>query len=207
MTFSGHCHSGCQSWPAPLPGGYMDVSSNSQPAIYALGPRESLTSNDPAAPVKMHAEFGTFEIDMRRTFGNTDSPSLSEESVSKGTTAGETKTGLVDAMSTAHAVFMVLVFVVLLPLGALLPRFADSVKGHGVVQGVSLVGGLVGFGLGVRASFNYQRVSRIARVCAYLANACSPADSYPPTRSSASSSSQPSSPNCKAPSPLTSSTR
>lgn len=137
----------------------MDVSSDSQPAIYALGPREDLRSDDPAAPVKFHAEVGSFEIDMRRTFGHADSPSLSDGSVSAGVVPHGGKKRLVDAMSTAHAVFMVLVFAALLPVGALLPRFADSVKWHGVVQGASLVGGLVGFGMGVSASFRYRRVS------------------------------------------------
>lgn len=154
MIFSAHCHSGCQSWP----GGYMDVSSHSQPACYALGPREKFRSNDPAAPIKFHAEFGSFEIDMKRTFGHADSPALMDGSTNVGTKAHGSKDGMVDAASTAHAVFMVLVFVVVLPIGALLPRFADAVKTHAILQGLSLVGGLVGFGMGVKTSFHYQRV-------------------------------------------------
>ena len=64
-----------------------------------------------------------------------------------------------DGMSTAHAGVMVLVFVVLLPVGVLVLRFGDEVRWHGVLQGVSLLGGLVGAGLGVSVSFSYQRVS------------------------------------------------
>lgn len=155
MIFSAHCHSGCRSWP----GGYMDISSDHQPASYALGPREDFSSDDPAAPIKFHAEFGSFEIDMKRTLGHADSPALTDDSENAGTEAHGSKDGMVDAMSTAHAVLMVLVFVVVLPIAALLPRFADAVKTHAIMQGLSLLGGLVGFALGVKTSFHYQRVS------------------------------------------------
>ena len=158
LVFSAHCHSGCQSWPE----GYMDVSSHNAPASYALGPREDFKSDDPAAPIKVHAEFGSFEIDMRRTYGKHDSPSLSEGSENAGVEAGGSKKGMTDAKSTAHAVLMVLVFVVVLPVGALMPRFANAVKTHAVMQGLSLVGGLVGFGMGVSCSFYYQRVGSFA---------------------------------------------
>ncbi|SPO06604.1 uncharacterized protein DNG_09294 [Cephalotrichum gorgonifer] len=153
MVFSGHCHTGCQSWP----GGYMDVSDNNQRAMYALGPMESFRSDDVAAPIKYHAKHGSFKIDMRRTFGNADSPSLSDDSQNAGTESHGWKGGLVDSMSTVHAVFMVLVFIVMLPTGVILLRFQDSVKWHGVMQAASLVGGLVGFGMGVACSFHYKR--------------------------------------------------
>lgn len=155
MIFSAHCHSGCRSWPD----GYIDISSDSQPASYAFGPREDFSSNDPAAAIKFHSKVGSFEIDMKRTLGHADSPALTDDSETAGAKAHGSKDGMSDAMSTVHAVFMVLVFVVVLPIAALLPRFADAVKTHAIMQGLSLLGGLVGFALGVKTSFHYQRVS------------------------------------------------
>lgn len=155
MVFSAHCLTGCRSWP----GGYMDISSDHQGASYALGPREDFSSNDPAAPIKFHSEFGSFEINMKRTLGHADSPALTDDSKNAGTTPHGSKSGMVNPTSTAHAVFMVLVFVVVLPIAAVLPRFADAVKSHAIMQSLSLLGGLVGFGLGVKTSFHYQRVS------------------------------------------------
>lgn len=155
MVFSAHCTSGCRSWP----GGYVDVSSHNQRAMYALGPQEAFNSDDPAAPIKFHEEFGSFKIDMRRTFGSPDSPAVDDDSKSAGVEAHGSKGGLSDVKSTVHAVFMVLVFIVFLPSGVLVLRFADSPKWHGVVQALSLVGGLVGFALGVVTSFHYNRVS------------------------------------------------
>lgn len=155
MVFSAHCTSGCRSWT----GGYLDVSGDHEDAIYALGPQEAFNSDDPAAPIKFHEEFGSFKVNVRRTFGSPDSPSITDDSKNSGVEVGGSKKGLSDVKSTVHAVFMVLVFIVFLPSGVLVLRFADSPKWHGVVQGVSLLGGLVGFAMGIVTSFHYNRVS------------------------------------------------
>ena len=155
MVFSAHCTSGCRSWA----GGYLDVSGDHEHAIYALGPREAFGSDDPAAPIKFHEEFGSFELNVKRTLGSPDSPTVNEDSKNSGVKTGGSKGGLSDVKSTVHAVFMVLVFIVFLPSGVLVLRFADSPLWHGIVQGVSLLGGIVGFALGIVTSFNYNRVS------------------------------------------------
>lgn len=200
LVFSAHCLSGCRSWP----GGYMDINDNNQKGIYALGPRESLRSNDPAAPIKYHSRYGSFGIQMGQTLGHADAPELSDKSENQFTEQHEQKSGKFDAKSTFHAVAMILVFIVLLPIGVFVLRVANSVKGHAAIQGISLLGALGGLGLGVITSFHYQRVSGIQLIpekysllFGLLTSFASRGNSSRPTKSSASSSLPASLDNCK----------
>ncbi|PKS05755.1 hypothetical protein jhhlp_007584 [Lomentospora prolificans] len=155
LVLSAHCLSGCRSWP----GGYIDVSDQNQKAIFALGPKESYRSNDPAAPLRFHSRYGSFKIDMGSTKGTADAPEVSDDSTNQGTEPHLQKNGRWDAKSTMHAVVMILVFVVMLPLGVFILRVGNSPKWHAVNQFISLLGGLAGFALGVVTSFHYQRVT------------------------------------------------
>jgi len=154
MVFSGHCTSGCQNWK----GGYIDVSDNNQKATYAAGPVEGFQSNDPKASVRYHATYGSFKIDMKRTFGNADAPVLDDQSSSSGTTLDEAGGGgKSDKKSIFHGVVMIFVFVGLMPFGIVLLRVGHWVKWHALNQFVAMIIAFGGAGLGVATSLLYQR--------------------------------------------------
>ncbi|CAM1501092.1 Fc.00g102540.m01.CDS01 [Cosmosporella sp. VM-42] len=158
MVFVARCAKHCRSWPAGgSNSGWFDVSSSSQKAIYAFGPKEGFASDRPTAPLKYHQEFGTFTIDSKRTQGVADAPVLTEESENEGTTLDSRQTGKSDWKTTLHGVVMIFCIVGMLPLGVVLLRFGGWVRWHGINQTVALVGVLGGFALGIATSFQYQR--------------------------------------------------
>lgn len=159
MVFNAKCSEHCRSWPAgDSNSGYIDVTSPNQKAVYAVGPRESFGSDSPGAGIKMHREYGTFTIDMKRTQGSPDAPVLTKDSVSEGTSLDYRKTGRSDVKAALHATFMVFCIVAMFPFGVVLLRLGRWARWHGLNQTVAMVGVLAGLGLGVAASFNYQRV-------------------------------------------------
>jgi hypothetical protein len=64
-----------------------------------------------------------------------------------------------DKVGPAHAVIMIVAFLVIFPLGAVLLRFLESVKIHGIVQSVGVITTVVGVGLGIYLSTMYNHVS------------------------------------------------
>jgi Cytochrome domain of cellobiose dehydrogenase len=156
MVFSMRCTKGCRNWP----GGYVDTTSPNQKAIYAVGPVGTFASDDPAAGVRYHGEYGTFNIDMKRTQGADDAPFLDAHSVSEGTTPGSSWVNKSDYKASLHAVVMIFCFVGLMPLGVLILRIGEWVSWHGLNQGISLLGVLIGATLGILAGLLYQRVRR-----------------------------------------------
>ncbi|PHH85477.1 hypothetical protein CDD83_354 [Cordyceps sp. RAO-2017] len=158
MLFTARCTDHCRSWPAAdSNSGYIDVTSPNQKAIYALGPRDGFRSNDPAADVKFHREFGVFTIDMKRTQGSPDAPVLSAASRSLGAELDYRRTGRADYKAVLHATFMVVFLLVMFPLGVALLRLGRWARWHGLNQAVAVVGVLAGLAMGILASFHYQR--------------------------------------------------
>ncbi|KAL0942349.1 cellobiose dehydrogenase [Colletotrichum truncatum] len=153
MYFSARCTAHCRNWP----GGYVDVSSESQRAIYAVGPKGGFFSSKIDASVRYHEEFGRFTINMKRTIGPGDAPVLKDDSANEGTAQVSANDGRRDYKSIFHAVLMIGSLVFLMPLGALLLRFGDMVRWHALNQGVALLIVIVGFILGVLTSFWYSR--------------------------------------------------
>jgi hypothetical protein len=195
MMFNAVCNEHCRSWPAGgTSKGYIDVSSPNQQAVYALGPKESFSDDEPDANLKMHSEYGTFTIDMKRTQGRADLPVLTEDSVAEGTTLNSHSTGKFDWKAAAHAAFMVFSFMLLLPIGAILIRTEKLAKFHKFNQTFALGLVLGGFAFGILASFHYQRVSihighsSISRLFTDIITTSSPAAFTRFTRSLASSS-------------------
>lgn len=168
MVFNARCISHCRSWPArDSNSGYIDVSSKNVKAIYAVGPKEGFQSNDPEEGIKFHEQYGTFTIDMKRTKGSPDTPVLTDDSESIGTTLNSKKDGLSDWMATLHAVLMVFCIVALFPFGVILLKLGKLSRWHGLNQTVAMVGVLVGFAMGIVTSFKYQRASRAKSLYIY----------------------------------------
>ncbi|KAH6690647.1 hypothetical protein F5X68DRAFT_274539 [Plectosphaerella plurivora] len=158
MTLSARCTEGCRSWS----GGVLDPSSAAFDAIYALGPREALRSDQPDAWLPMHREYGSLRIDLARTGNSTGAPILTSRSRTEGATAGAAGNYRREWKSTFHAVSMVVVFVGMLPAGALMIQLGHWARLHAMNQVLALLLFLVGAGLGMATSPNFQR-SRLFR--------------------------------------------
>ncbi|KAK8144545.1 hypothetical protein G3M48_005662 [Beauveria asiatica] len=148
----------CQNWPGADSGkGYLDLNSNSQKSIWALGPRQKMHSDDQKAALRFHESHGVFSIDMARTKGAADTPVLTDKSVDEGITQVEHATKLFDVKSSMHAALMTLAILVLFPLGIVLLRVGRWASWHGVNQAVALIIVLAGFGMGIATSAHYNR--------------------------------------------------
>ncbi|KAM5352426.1 hypothetical protein ACJ41O_005149 [Fusarium nematophilum] len=158
MQVTIRCKSGCRSWPAQgTDKGYLDVSSRNDKAIYAFGPKEDYYSDSQSAPIKYHKGYGSFVIDVKRTHGDSDMPSLSDSTENVGSSLAYSKKAKPNWASPLHGVFMVLSIVFLMPVGVVLLRSGGWVKWHALNQAIATVGVLAGFGIGVANSFYYQR--------------------------------------------------
>ncbi|OAR01522.1 hypothetical protein LLEC1_07202 [Akanthomyces lecanii] len=148
----------CQNWPGANSGkGYLDLNSNSQKSIWAVGPRQKLRSDDQQAALRYHESHGVFSIDMARTKGVADAPALTDKSVDEGITQVEHATKLFDVKSSMHAALMTLAILVLFPLGIVLLRVGRWASWHGANQAVALIVVLAGFGMGIATSSHYNR--------------------------------------------------
>lgn len=150
----------CQNWPGADSGkGYLDLNSNSQKCIWALGPHQKLRSDSPHANLRFHESHGVFSIDMKRTRGSEDIPVLTDKSVNEGTTDVGHDTKLFDVKSSMHAALMTLAILVLFPLGVVILRVGRWANWHGINQAVAVIIVLAGFGMGIATAPHYNRVS------------------------------------------------
>ncbi|KAH7376381.1 hypothetical protein B0T11DRAFT_20392 [Plectosphaerella cucumerina] len=153
MTLSARCTKGCLSWA----GGALEPASKAQDAIYALGPREALRSDQPDAWLPMHREFGSFRLDLARTGNSTGAPVLTRSARTEGAVAGAAGNYRREWKSTFHAASMVVVFIGMLPAGALMIQLGHWARLHAMNQVLALLLFLVGAGLGMATSPNFQR--------------------------------------------------
>lgn len=160
MYMTVRCMERCRSWPAKdTTGGVLDVY-NTNKAIYAYGPKEGYHSKEQDAPLKYHKGYGVFEIDVGRTHGKSELPSINDSTTNVGSKllSEDGFKPKPNWMSPVHGVFMVLSIVLLMPVGVVLLRSGGGVKWHALNQVIATVGVFAGFGIGVANSFYYQRV-------------------------------------------------
>ncbi|KAG5937912.1 hypothetical protein E4U53_008112 [Claviceps sorghi] len=158
MYFTAMCTSQCRSWNRrDTNGGWLDVSSPKQKAIYAVGPSEPLLSNSQEVPLKFHQEFGVFSIDMGRTRGAADAPVLNKDSQNEGTEFVYRQTGKSDYKATLHGTFMIFFIVGMMNFGVVLLRACGWAKWHALNQCIATLGVLSGLALGILTSFLYNR--------------------------------------------------
>ncbi|KOS20305.1 hypothetical protein ESCO_006133 [Escovopsis weberi] len=158
LVFHARCRKHCRSWPSGKTSkGYIDVSSPNSKAIYAIGPEERFKNDAKDAPLKMHEEYGSFTIDMKRTQGRPHLPVLTEDSENEGTTLSTRTSGRSDWKAIVHGVFMIVAFIALLPGGAIMVRVEKLAKFHKFVQAAAVLLILAAFGLAIPMSFYYQR--------------------------------------------------
>lgn len=146
----------CMSWQ----GGSLDVNSKVQPFFYALGPEDiQLSSNSREADLRRHERYGQFNVDMIAAFGD---PGLFPGDLSKirnSSIVGHDQDDY-DYGSTAHAVLMVGTFVILLPFGAAILRLQNRIVVHWITQSIGILLAIVGMGIGINVSHEYNRVSQ-----------------------------------------------
>lgn len=160
MMFTAQCLDHCRTWPAvDTTGGYIDVSSPSSKAIYAVGPEGTLKDDSPRAGLKFHQEYGVFSIDMGRTRGAADAPVLNKDSKTEFTQNLSRETKQSDYKARLHATFMIFFIIGMMNFGVLLLRACGWAKWHALNQIFATMGVLAGLALGVLTSFHYQRVS------------------------------------------------
>jgi hypothetical protein len=158
MVFSGRC-SNCLNFRD----GYIDYSSPSQQGIFAEGPSGWIGSDDVNAPLKYHEVYGQFTMDMKNATGpkGVPLPTITEAMFSTknnvSTILGNFEGDKRDWGAAMHGFLMVGCWLVLLPFGVLILRGGGQPKWHGINQGISLLGVLVGMGLGIYISFYYNR--------------------------------------------------
>ncbi|KAG5978317.1 hypothetical protein E4U55_006257 [Claviceps digitariae] len=158
MYFTAMCTAQCRSWNRKdTNGGWLDVSSPNQKAIYAIGPSEPLLSSSQSAPLKFHQEFGVFSIDMGRTRGAADAPVLNKDSQNEGTELIGRATGKSDYIATLHGTFMIFFIIGMMNFGVVLLRACGWAKWHALNQCIATLGVLSGLALGVMTSLLYNR--------------------------------------------------
>ncbi|KIW19359.1 hypothetical protein PV08_03654 [Exophiala spinifera] len=142
---------GCRSWD----GGSVDVDSDDQDMIWALGPDGSLKSDDVSASISQHGEYNYFDLNLRDATGTGGVPSVSEST----TTDDDFHDGPFDsdhanAGIAFHAFLMVSAFLIVFPAGYLLLRILNNVVVHWATQTFALlmvcVGTAAGIGLSIR---------------------------------------------------------
>lgn len=155
-----HCRN-CKTWN----GGSLDFSSTNQNWIYGVGPSQSLKSDSTSATISQHSTYGNlpsnptflaltnnppgqFNIDMLHATAQSSSIVVPTANfTSSGSTASASTTST--SVLVIHAALTVFGFLVLMPTGAFILRFMDSVRWHWVTQLlasiIAIVGGVIGF--------------------------------------------------------------
>lgn len=157
----------CSTWKS----GALDLTSTAQDFVFALGPNRTLHSDDPAANLRLHEFHGSFQLDMTVATNFTGEYGRVPAPQDPGLQVGHAfwafanyfsstvySTGTDTAwFAVAHAAFMAIAFLLLLPLGALSLRLTRKVRIHGAAQLIGLAFVAVGFGLGVYCSSIFNK--------------------------------------------------
>lgn len=156
ITANIRCDS-CINWT----GGSADVTSASSSWLWAVKYGSPLDSSDVSAELTQHDDSGAVTVDLvKARGGSSDNPFFDS---SKSTSSAVTPTTVTTAAPqnplaffnkkrTAHAVLMIIAFVIMFPFFALTLHIFPSSKTasvHGLLQLLTLVVALAGLGLGV----------------------------------------------------------
>jgi hypothetical protein len=162
----------CLSWN----GGSLDLTKTDQPFIFALGPPfPTVDSTDLSAGLNEHQFYGHFTMDMTAATSQSDANVPTGPYVRKDASQATDTNSDNNPASRIHGAVMGLVFVILLPLGAVLLRVWNKLKGHIIVQTIGLVlfcmafaGGCVVSGLYIRSK-NFNSAHQIIGILLLIA--------------------------------------
>lgn len=154
ITANIRCDS-CLSWA----GGSEDVTSSSSPWIWAVKYGDPLSTDSVSAGITVHDDKGTATVNLQKATGglSTDSNSntnpftqLSESSVTSAENGASIDVESLKKRQLAHAILMILVFVIFFPFGALtLYVFPSTIITHAGLQLVNLLIAILGMALGI----------------------------------------------------------
>lgn len=151
-TASFRCDS-CIKWT----GGSENLKSSSSSWIWALKEGQSLSSNSVSENIVHHDDSGVVSVDLTKATGGTSENPFAQLSQTSVSSAEEDPTSVairntINRKKTAHAVLMVLAFVIMFPFFALgLHVFPSkwTVNIHGTFQLLTLSVAIAGLGVGV----------------------------------------------------------
>ncbi|OCL01745.1 iron reductase domain protein [Glonium stellatum] len=141
----------CRSWN----GGSLDVTSTTQPWMYAFGPTNDITSDSPSAPLRRHRDYGHFQMDMVQATGEGGVPGPSTSMNGASLIGGVIIDG--DKASIIHAVLLAFAFLIMFPFNVALVGFFKTAKLHMWFSGLITIFIIIGFALGIYVSGEYNR--------------------------------------------------
>ncbi|KAL5358006.1 hypothetical protein BJX96DRAFT_145753 [Aspergillus floccosus] len=150
MTANLRCDS-CIAWP----GGSEDPNSSASPWVWAVKNGAQLNSDSLSFPITIHDVSGVAVLDLQKAIGGaSDNPFLASNNNSNSTGQPLTtyNSGSIASRRVAHAVLMILVFVIFFPMFALMlhtgahPRIVEF---HACFQLFTLAVAIAGFGIGI----------------------------------------------------------
>jgi hypothetical protein len=147
----------CRSWA----GGQINVTSHSQPMIYAVGDDE-LHTNDHTATIQQHVGYGKFTLDMVAATGAGGIPSDTNQQT--GATHESDENNGPGPGRGLHALFMSGTFLVLFPAGYLFLRLFERVWIHIALQSAGLFFTLLGAASGIALSIKDDKVRLAFRI-------------------------------------------
>lgn len=150
--------SNCRSWS----GGSVDVNSDNQDMIWALGSSGDIKSNALDASIRQHQTFNFFDLDFKKATGDAGVPVVDASSqnvdVIGGGPGGGGPSGTRRGIAF-HAFLMVAAFLVVFPAGYLFLRVFEKVWLHWAVQSFALLMVAIGTGVGIAISKREDIVS------------------------------------------------
>jgi hypothetical protein len=164
MTANVRC-SNCQSWE----GGSMQLTSTGSNWIWAMKKGDALGSSSNSAPIMMHDDAGSFDLDLGTARGgNSSNPFLRDAATTSETQPGSGSTGSSSApaggesssgrrrnssipkLIKAHGIIMGVAFAILFPLGVIVRSFTNTtIWVHAGVQVVAYLMAWAGAGIGI----------------------------------------------------------
>ena len=149
--------SNCRTWD----GGSVDVNSDSQSMIWAVGNSGDIKSNDVGATITQHEAYAGFNLDFKAATGDPGVPvpdnSSDNTEIIGGPGGSNRNRGI-----AFHAFLMVAAFLVVFPGGYLFLRVFEKVWLHWGIQSFALLMVTIGTGVGVGISKRDNIVRHIA---------------------------------------------
>lgn len=151
----------CRDVKSSVPELALDLSSKTQPFIYAIGPwSHGLYSDSKRAGIRRHRYYGGFTMDMTAATepNATDAGKVFGTQMKDATPRGGPHEDDGSRGSGTHAVFMCGTFLFIFPIGVVLLRSFERVKWHAGTQTGGLLVVCAGVGLGIWISKFYNKV-------------------------------------------------
>jgi hypothetical protein len=164
----------CLKWN----GGTENVNSSSSPWIWAVKFGNSLESTSLSETITQHDDRGVVSIDMKKaTGGSSENPfaQLVQASVPSAVPSFDSFSDMINWKQTAHAVLMILAFVVMFPsfaLGLHLFPAKWTVKLHGPSQLFTLAVVIAGLGIGVSMARDLSLIHQYHPILGMVVVAC-----------------------------------